>query len=129
MVIKTNLTWPFCIRRHINIHLDTSIAFVRTNTQKKLVTHELSLLCMATKNEFDCHKIGARNFSVTIVDCQLLIDTINFGHHPMILITLMVTKMHFQSPKFWLPSNDLDFRMVIENFQSPTIGRSKPFFN
>jgi hypothetical protein len=32
-----------------------------------------------------------------------------FGHHPMILIALMVTKTHFQSPKFWFPSNNLDF--------------------
>jgi hypothetical protein len=30
-----------------------------------------------------------------------LIDT-------MILIALMVTKTHFQSPKFWSPSNNLD---------------------
>lgn len=100
MVIKTNLMWPFCIRHHIDVHLDTLVAFVRTDAQKNLITHGLPLLCMATKNEFNCHRIDDWKFLVVIFDCQLSINTINFGHHPMILIALMVTKTHFQSKNF-----------------------------
>jgi hypothetical protein len=57
MVIKTNLMWPFCIRHHIDVHPNMSIAFVRTDAQKKLITHDLPLLCMVTKNELNCHRI------------------------------------------------------------------------
>jgi hypothetical protein len=108
MVIKTNLTWPFCIRRHIDVHPDTSVPFVGTSTQNILITHKLPLLCIVTKIEFNCHRIGNQKISVTTVDYRLLIDTIDFVHHLMILIALMVTKTHFQSPKFW-PPNNLDF--------------------
>jgi hypothetical protein len=42
---------------------------------------------------------------VAIINYWLLIDT-------MIMIALMVTKTHFQSPKFWSISNNIDFSYV-----------------
>ncbi len=105
VVIKTNFTWPFCIRPHIHVRPDTLVAFVMTNTQKKLITQELPLFCMATKNKFNCHRIGNQKFLVAIINYWLLIDT-------MIMIALMVTKTHFQSPKFWSISNNIDFSYV-----------------
>ncbi len=37
-VVKTNVTRPICIRRHVNIHLDVSIASIKTNAKNSLVT-------------------------------------------------------------------------------------------
>jgi hypothetical protein len=37
-VVKTNVTWPFCIEHHINDCPNTFVMSVRTKAQKKLYT-------------------------------------------------------------------------------------------
>jgi hypothetical protein len=57
-VIKIDVMWPFCVKHHINVHLDMLVVFIKNNAQKKLITHQLPLLCVVAKNKFGHHRIG-----------------------------------------------------------------------
>ncbi len=66
IVVKTNTMWPFCVRHHVDIHFDALVASITTDTQKNLITPQLPLLCIATKNEFGHHKISDQIFTFFI---------------------------------------------------------------
>jgi len=56
------------------------VTFVKTNTQKKLITFRLPLLCMVTKNGFDHHKISDQFFNFLVIELNnwiFLIATIS----------------------------------------------------
>jgi hypothetical protein len=36
--VKTNVTWPFCIGRHVGVHLDASIMFIMIDAQIFFIT-------------------------------------------------------------------------------------------
>jgi len=63
MVVKINVTYPFCVGRHVGIDLNT---FVRTNARKSLVTFELPLLWFVIENGFQSPVCGNRKFLVAI---------------------------------------------------------------
>jgi hypothetical protein len=90
-VIKTDVTWPFSVEHHIDIHLDASIAFVKIDIRKKFITPKLPPLCMVTKNEYNHHMISNEIFNFLVT---------KLGNWK-VLIT-----------NFWLPW------LAIENFQS-----------
>jgi len=58
MVIKTNVTLPFCVWHHIGICLDELVMSIKIDARIFFTTHGLLSLCMATKNGFGRHKIG-----------------------------------------------------------------------
>jgi hypothetical protein len=66
-VIKINVTWPFCVEHHIDIHPNASIAFVKIDIGKKFITSKLPPLCMVIENECNHQRIGNGifNFPVT----------------------------------------------------------------
>jgi hypothetical protein len=66
-VVKIDMTWPFCIRHHTDVCPNVSIVFVKTNTQKTIITFELPSLCLASKNKSGCHKIGDQIFDYPII--------------------------------------------------------------
>ncbi len=51
-VVKTNMTCQFCIEHHIDIRPNMSIASIKTDARKSLVTLGLTPLQLATKNRF-----------------------------------------------------------------------------
>jgi hypothetical protein len=51
-VVEADVTHPFCIGCHVSVRLDTFVMFVKTETRKPLVTLELALLQLVTKNRF-----------------------------------------------------------------------------
>jgi hypothetical protein len=53
MVIKIEVTHPFCVRYHINICLD-----VKQNVRMFFLTLGLAPLHIMIENGFDCHKIN-----------------------------------------------------------------------
>jgi hypothetical protein len=57
MVIKIDMTHPFCVRCHINIHLD-----VKQIVRKFFLTLWLAPLHIMIENEFDFHKINDNFF-------------------------------------------------------------------
>ncbi len=82
-VVKTNMMKPFCVRHHVDVHVDSPlVAFVKTNTQKKFITPKLSPLCMLTKTRFDRLAIGdwVFNFPITKLDDQTFWSS-TFNHH------------------------------------------------
>jgi hypothetical protein len=57
-VVKIDVTWPFCVRRHVHVYPYASVAFVKTDTRKKFITLKLPPLCAAIKKGFGHHTIG-----------------------------------------------------------------------
>ncbi len=51
-VVKTNMTRPFCVGRHIGICLNVSIASVKMDAWKKLLKFRLPPLWLVIKNGF-----------------------------------------------------------------------------
>jgi hypothetical protein len=106
------VTWPFCVKHHINVHLDVLVMFIKNNAWKKLITHELPYYVWWPKIE-----LVAIRLAIKIFNHQILITTIDY---------------HNQSPpfihqnQFWLPSNDQNFSDV---YQNPfLVGIQNPFW-
>jgi hypothetical protein len=36
-VIKIDVTWPFCVKHHIDVHLDVLFMFIKNNARKNLI--------------------------------------------------------------------------------------------
>jgi hypothetical protein len=51
-VIKTDMTCPFYVRHHVNVHPNAFITFVKMDTRKSLIILGLPPLQLATKNKF-----------------------------------------------------------------------------
>jgi hypothetical protein len=78
VVVKIDVTWPFCVGHHVNIHLDVTIISVTFNkvdvwkifTTPRLFRYvwQLKMDSIATKlaneNEFCHHRIGDLKFSL-----------------------------------------------------------------
>jgi len=79
-VVKTDVTCPFCIRHHIGVYLDVSIAFItfiKMDARKYWVTLRLPLSWLTVKNGFQSPILqqpkffyhwtcGDRKFSIAI---------------------------------------------------------------
>jgi hypothetical protein len=51
-VVKIDVMFPFCVMCHVGVHPDMFVTSIRTNIRKSLVTFELPLLQLVTKNGF-----------------------------------------------------------------------------
>jgi hypothetical protein len=61
MVIRIDVTHPFCVKCHIDIHLD-----VEQNARNVFLTLGLPPLHIIIENGFNCHKINDKKFLVTM---------------------------------------------------------------
>jgi hypothetical protein len=61
MVIRINMMHPFCVRYHINIHLD-----VKQNVRNFFLKLGLAPLHIMIENGFDYHKINEKKFLITM---------------------------------------------------------------
>jgi hypothetical protein len=67
-VVKTNVIWSLCIKHHIGVHHDASIASIMINARKDFITPGLPPLCMAIENGFNRHKIRDRFFNSHVIE-------------------------------------------------------------
>jgi hypothetical protein len=54
-VIKMDVTHPFYVKCHINVHLDSSFLFIRTNVKNNSFSLGLPFGHMTIENRFHCH--------------------------------------------------------------------------
>jgi hypothetical protein len=60
-----DLTCPFCIKHHINVHPKTSVLFIKT--KKKIIFTRMPPRHMLTKNEFGHYIFGDQILLVSII--------------------------------------------------------------
>jgi hypothetical protein len=53
-----DMTQPICIGRHVGVCHDVSVMLVKIDVRKNFNTCRLPLLCMATINKFNHHRIS-----------------------------------------------------------------------
>ncbi len=75
------MTRPFCIKCHVDMCLDASIAFVKTNRKTIFITPNLPPICMATKTNSIATRLVTKFF-----------------------ITVGCTTKNFPSPILWWPN-------------------------
>jgi hypothetical protein len=51
-VVKTHVTWSFCVEHHVGICSDMLVVFVKINAQKQLFSPKLPSLWLMSENEF-----------------------------------------------------------------------------
>jgi hypothetical protein len=51
-VVKTDVTWPFCVECHVNVHLHMFIASIKTKARFFFFSLRQPSLLMATENGF-----------------------------------------------------------------------------
>jgi hypothetical protein len=112
-VIKTNMMCLFCIKCHINVHLDAFVTFISLDVGKSWVILGLLLLWLTTKNKFRL-LIMLRPKSFGHQSCN---------HQKQFVIALTIE--NFPSPSFWCVIMALPFTWKNILRQKKNYGNSK----
>jgi len=61
-VIKTNVTQPFCVRHHVNICFIALVPYVNTNTRKKKICTQVTLVKYGDKKLLVANPMAIKSF-------------------------------------------------------------------
>jgi hypothetical protein len=95
-IIKTNVTWSFCIKHHICFY--TSITSIKTNARKNF-TPELPPLQLTIENEFGHCRMATKKFQLPILE-RLKFDH-QFSNNWIFSVSILVVTKNFWSPILW----------------------------